>query len=85
MQPDESGNELPVALDALATSDGTTPSVGDDVEVKVQGKVSSINGDCAYVTPETCNGQPVPDEGEGDMSGDDLMQAAQSADNSSGY
>lgn len=83
-QSETGEGDVAVALDTLATSDGTTPEVGDDVDVQVSGKISSINGNCAYVTPETCNGQPPPHMADEAMSAESLRQKAQSADDS-GY
>ena len=43
LQPD---TEIPVRLDSLE-ADGTRPSVGDQVDVKISGTVKSIENDCA--------------------------------------
>jgi hypothetical protein len=51
LQPD---TEIPVKLDSLE-ADGTRPSVGDEVTVKIIGTVKSIKDDCCYVTPEQIN------------------------------
>src|SRR4029077_10058426 len=51
LQPD---TEIPVKLDSLE-ADGTRPSVGDEVTVKIIGTVKSIENDCCYVTPEQIN------------------------------
>src|SRR5580765_6300943 len=51
LQPD---TEIPVKLDSLE-ADGTRPSVGDEVTVKITGTVKSIENDCCYVTPEQIN------------------------------
>lgn len=87
--PEETGaGDLSVALDTLTADDGTNPSVGDEVDVSVKGKVSRIDQatNCAYVTPTTCNDQPPPDmENGADDQHDQLMNAAQSADDNSGY
>lgn len=84
--PDEGSEpgegDVAVALDTLATGDGVTPEVGDNVDVQVSGKVSRIEGNCAYVTPETCNGQPPPHMADEAMSGESLRQQAQAADES---
>jgi hypothetical protein len=89
-QGDSSGNEgdIDVALDTLAASDGTAPSVGDEVEVHVKGTVSRIDEatNCCYVTPETLNGAPPPSHNDDETSGDSLRNQAQQADaSSSGY
>jgi hypothetical protein len=75
-----SGDELPVKIDTLSV-DGQRPEIGDHVEVKVEGTVKSIQDDCAYVTLEKANDQPIenpksaqePDE-------NDLMAASMAAD-----
>lgn len=85
--PDDSGSgDVSVALDTLSAQDGTNPAVGDDVDVAVKGKVSRIDeaNNCAYVTPDTCNGQPPPDMGDEPDTADGLREQAQTAD-SSGY
>jgi hypothetical protein len=81
--PEGGNGDVAVAIDTLNADDGTSPAVGDDVDVQVQGKVSRIEGDCAYVTPETCNGKPPP-EMSGDNAGS-LRDQAQQADAEPGY
>jgi hypothetical protein len=51
LQPE---TEIPVKLDSLE-ADGTRPSVGDEVTVKIVGTVKSIEDDCCYVTPSQIN------------------------------
>ncbi len=51
LQPE---TEIPVRLDSLE-ADGTRPSVGDEVKVKIVGTVKSIKDDCAYILPEQIN------------------------------
>jgi hypothetical protein len=51
LQPD---TEIPVKLDSLE-ADGTRPSVGDSVDVKISGTVKSIENDCAYVVCDQIN------------------------------
>lgn len=53
--------EFPVSLATLSV-DGTNPEVGDNVEVRVQAKVTRVVNDMAYVKPETVNGEPLPAE-----------------------
>src|SRR5690348_16845339 len=80
----EQGDELPVKIDTLAIG-GTQPEVGDEVEVKVKGKITRIRDDCAYVALETANGDPIenpPSQPEDDTSEDDLMAMSQKADES---
>ncbi|MDE2099806.1 MAG: hypothetical protein KGL39_21315 [Patescibacteria group bacterium] len=52
-----------VPLEALAMPGQdeklNTPDVGDPVSYQVEGKVTRIEGDMAYVAPETVNGKPV--------------------------
>ncbi len=88
-QPDDqdgdeslSNAEFPVSLDTLSV-DGTNPQVGDNVEVKVGGKVTRIVNEDAYVKPETINGQPItkppisPDDDKDEQSRlSDLSQQA---------
>jgi hypothetical protein len=80
------GSDVPVALDTLATGDGVTPAVGDEVDVAVKGTVSRIDEatNCAYVTPTSCNGQPPPDMGD-EESENSLRDQAYTADSDSGY
>jgi hypothetical protein len=56
-------NELCVDLQALAMPDESDqmqpPAVGDKVQANVEGTVSRITGDKAYVTMSAVNGQKV--------------------------
>jgi hypothetical protein len=81
---DDSGDsgDVAVELDTLKTSDGIAPEVGDTVDVQVSGKVSRIEGNCAYVTPDTCNGKPPPDMVDEADTADSLRNKAQAADES---
>jgi hypothetical protein len=45
--------------------DGTSPAVGDEVEVSLKGKVTRVDGEQLYFQPESANGEPIA------MSGDD--------------
>ena len=78
-----SSSEQCVPLAALAV-DGTNPAAGDAVEYKVQGKIARIDGDHAYVTPETINDQPAAgpaaDDSPEGMSDEDMMSEAKKAD-----
>ncbi len=75
----EAGPEdLCVSLPTLEI-DGVRPAVGDTVNLKVDGSVSKIVNDCAWVTPSTINGQPIP-EGMPDANDDQLMQSAMAHD-----
>lgn len=59
---------IPIA--ALAMPDDqqqmANPEPGDVVTYEVQGKVTRVEGETAYVTPETINGQAVPGAPEAD-------------------
>jgi len=59
-------NEQAIPLAALQQPDETeqlvTPEVGDMVTYTVEGKISRIEGDRAFVTVESANGQPVAEE-----------------------
>lgn len=61
-----SNNEQCVPVAALQQPDDSdelvTPEIGDVVSYTVEGKISRIEGDKAYVTVETANGKPMADE-----------------------
>lgn len=61
---DGSGVKVYASLKSLSVNDGsgspTPPAVGDDVELSVKGKVESIDGDVACVSPTEVNGEPAP-------------------------
>lgn len=57
-EPIQIGDELPVKLDTMMVG-GERPEVDDQVEVTVGGRVSRIIDDCAYVTLETANHEPI--------------------------
>jgi hypothetical protein len=81
-EPIQIGDELPVKLDTMMVG-GERPRVNDQVEVTVGGTVSRIVDDCAYVTLETANSEPIetkkPAQEEGDLDemsrGMDMMGA----------
>ena len=52
--------ELPVHIDDLAI-DGTPPSVGDIVDIKMGGTVTRVVNDIAWVQPTDLNNKPIPD------------------------
>ncbi len=60
---DSMGNEDCVPLSALGMPDETeqmqSPEEGDPVQYTVEGTISRIEGDNAYVTRTAINGQPV--------------------------
>jgi hypothetical protein len=74
-------NEQCVPVAALQQPDDSeqlvTPEVGDAVSYTVEGKVSRIEGDKAYVTVETANGKPIADEKENEPNADDGYAALQ--------
>jgi hypothetical protein len=57
----EEGNsdDLPVSVGTLEI-DGTRPTVGDTVDLKVSGVITKIVDETAFVTPSTINDQPMP-------------------------
>lgn len=77
----DSSTELCASLDSLKVN-GVPPAQGDSVSVTLDGTISRIDGDNAYITPAKINGQDVmkddaePDEG----SEDSMMAMAQKAD-----
>ena len=76
--------DLPVSLDTL-TVDGTNPSVGDPIDLKVSGKVTKIVNKTVWVSPEMVNDQPMPaDQTDAPQTDEQFMAAAQRAD-SGGY
>jgi hypothetical protein len=77
----KAGDELPVKIDTLAI-DGSQPEIGDEVTVKVKGTVARIRDDCAYVTLQTANNEPIhnPAKQPEDMGEEDMMRMAESAD-----
>lgn len=77
----KAGDELPVKMDTLSI-DGSDPEVGDDVEVKVKGRVSRIRDDCCYVEIQTANDEPIenPAKQPEDMGEADMMKMAEAAD-----
>jgi hypothetical protein len=72
LQPD---TEIPVKIDSLE-ADGTRPSVGDEVTVKITGTVKSIENDCVYVLPEQVNDTDLDEilAEEGSQNEDSMMQ-----------
>ena len=75
-EPIQIGDELPVKLDTMMVG-GERPEVDDQVEVTVGGRVSRIVDDCAYVTLETANNEPIeqkkPAQEESDL--DEMSRA----------
>ena len=56
----DADTEIPVRLDSLE-ADGTRPSVGDTVDVKISGTVKKIENDYAYVQAEAINDTDIND------------------------
>jgi hypothetical protein len=74
--------ELCVPASALAMPDEqeqmTNPEPGDVVDLQVQAKVSRIEGENAYIVPESINGQKLPEAGaEAEAPGPEEQDAAQ--------
>lgn len=73
------GLEQCIPLEALSQPDDsdqlTQPEVGDAVDFSVTGKVTRIEGDMAYVMPETVNGKEVkaPNAPDAPTGGDTLQ------------
>ena len=79
-------SELQAKVDSLSI-DGTAPSVGDTVELKVSGEVTKVLNGTAFVKPTMVNDMPVednePDEPDTDM--DDPRAMASMADQGGSY
>jgi hypothetical protein len=72
------GYELPVKLDTLEIG-GQRPEVGDEAEATIRGPITRILDDCAYISAQTANDNPIEDKSEANEM-DDLAQATQKAD-----
>ena len=70
LQPD---TQIPVRIDSLE-ADGTRPSVGDTVTVKIDGTIKSIENDCVYVTPESINDTDINELLADNQNEDSMMQ-----------
>jgi hypothetical protein len=75
----QTGYELPVQLDTLEIG-GERPEVGDDAEAKVKGRITRIVDDCAYISVETANDNPIEDKSDDGSDERDLAGATQRAD-----
>lgn len=66
-----SANEQRVPVAALQQPDDqealVTPEVGDMVNYTVEGRVSRIEGETAFVTVESANGKPIQSEAPAEM------------------
>ncbi len=60
--------EVPIPLKALAQPDDkdamTTPEMGDSVTFSVDGTITRIEGEMAYVKANAVNGTPIGEEAE---------------------
>lgn len=74
--------------------DGVPPQEGDEVSLSVEGTVSKVEGDIAWITPSKINGQPVeagegsPQEAQNESNEPNeasMEQAMQSRDKELGY
>lgn len=81
-EPENSGgdSELCVSVQSLKVGQ-IPPAEGDNVSVTVEGTVSRIDGEHAYITPEKINGEDVPSKSDDNSNEeDDMMQKAQAMD-----
>lgn len=76
----DEGPKLYASLASLATEDGTTPEIGDEVDMHVRGTVQSLEGDNACVSPMEINGQPAPKMPQKEPGHDELMHQAMADD-----
>jgi hypothetical protein len=69
--------EIPVRIDSLE-ADGTRPSVGDSVTIKIDGTVKKIENDYVYLQPDAINDTDINDilaeTGSQDENDDSMMQ-----------
>jgi hypothetical protein len=61
--PQGNEGEIEVPLHMLAI-DGKDPAVGDTCDFSIEARVTRVEGDSAYVTPEKVNGQEVEQDAE---------------------
>ena len=59
----DNSNEIEVPLSDLAI-DGNPPGVGDTCDFAIEARVTRVEGEMAYVTPEKVNGQEVSQDAE---------------------
>lgn len=94
MGPAMDSKEICVPVASLSISDegdDVAPEVGDPVEFSVTGTVTRVEGGNAYITPETVNGDPLPEEAaEGpammaEPNETDMLSMAQTADDEDSY
>lgn len=77
-------NEVCVSKDALA-AEGPAPVAGDHVEWQAAGTVARVEGDKFYITEETANGVPLPDDAPKGSGDDDIRDMAAAADREEGH
>jgi hypothetical protein len=77
--PASSASEICVPAGALEVGDTeqdkTAPEVGDDVEVKLGGKVTRVEGGSIYFKPTTANGEPIGEKESSEPSEESQMEA----------
>lgn len=80
LHPEPDGDEMCVALKSLALPDEgdnlQNPTIGDVVNFTVDGKITRIEGDKAYIEPTAVNGEPVSEAEETEGPSLDDQQAA---------
>lgn len=81
-EPESDSEDLPVSVGTLEI-EGVRPKVGDKVDLKVTGTIRKLVDETAFVTPETINDQPMPEEAQATEK-EDLMAQAQSLDAAGG-
>ncbi len=85
-------NEVCLPASSLVAGDNEgmeTPAVGDPVDFTATGTVSRLEGDNAYITLESVNGDPIASESaepaSSEPNADDLMAQAQEVDKNPEY
>lgn len=57
------GSEVCVPLESVIQQDeasnGVAPEIGDTVKVQLSGKVTRVEGENVYFTPDSANGEPM--------------------------
>lgn len=73
-EPGGGGNELCIPLSALTVQDESgdvAPEMGQPISGNVEGTISRIEGDMAYITPTKFNGTDIPKETEAPQESDE--------------
>jgi hypothetical protein len=68
-----SDSEVCVPIGSLSI-DGETPQVGDTVDFAIEARVTRIDGEDAYVTPEKVNGQEVTQDAASESDSEDSSE-----------